>query len=147
MRFIFLVAVSLASCSAPSPWHLETVENSESAYCFEKLSHALAQQGSLCFEIFSAKTEVGAFLSLPRHKFSPSLERNLLLEVNLGEEKILEKVFILEGNMRLKLPEALTKKIILALEQEQEVSFSIDGFKEKITPLSKKQIEKISWLR
>ncbi len=86
------------------------------------------------------EAETCAYLTLAKHRFLAPPDKTLPIEVQLGEEIVCERGVVLEGNMRIKLSELLTAKILTVLEQGEAVHFCVDGLRQTVVSLPKKKI-------
>ena len=74
--------------------------------------------------------KVGAFLNLTQFRFKDKHEIEIFFTIDT--KSFTESLPVLEGGMRLRLPEEITREIILALRNGKKVSILVDGFEQTL---------------
>lgn len=110
---------------ATNPWKLESISTGDRVFDAARLTYS-TNDSPLRFEIVQQETGNAAFLSLMKFKFTPS--QDLAIEYSINGERFEETVPLLEGKMRLRIPQETTERIIQALQDGQEVVIIVDGF-------------------
>jgi hypothetical protein len=114
---------------AASPWKLESIATGVGGFDSARLTYSLPDS-PLRFEILATQSGVESFLSLTRHKFTP--KEAVIVELTIGGEKFVETIPILEGKMRLRFPLETTERLLLALQEGEEVAMMVDSFEGRL---------------
>lgn len=138
----FFLILIFCGCTAASPWVFESILTGEKTFDAARLVYS-DHDSPLRFEIVRLETGIEAFLSLTKYKFSDP--ENIKIEFNIHEEKIIEILPLLEGNMRIRFSSELTMRLIRALQEGKEIAILVDGFEQHLDPgYFVKQYEQLS---
>jgi hypothetical protein len=129
-RSLLLIA-ALTGCGSHPEWRRDFISTGTSAFDSVRLVHE-DPFSPLRFEIIRFEGEVVAYLSLMRYKFSLLGTASVTFEI--GGEKSERDLPVLEGRMRIRVPAELTKKVIHALQEGEEVVIMVDGFEALLKP-------------
>lgn len=141
---IFFLVIILCSCTPTTSWKLEKIVSGQEDFDIARLIYAQPQIDSpLQLEITRIGSQIEMYLNLTRSRFTPSFqEKNLYVTgiFTIGEERIEDKIPLLEGKMRLKIPSSLKASCIRALQEGKKIDILVDDFKQTIFP---EQFEKL----
>jgi hypothetical protein len=132
LNWFFALCFLLCGCSATSPWRIDSIAAGEARFNSSRLRYASSQRHPpLVFEMLKIGDEVQAFLSLTKFRLSPHCTKLILtIRGEVHEEAITPH----EGLMRVRLGNAITSRLIQALQRGDQVSILIDGFEENLDP-------------
>lgn len=129
-RFLFLILLS--ACSTVSHWRVDSIAAGDSSFNSSRLRYAGSEKHpTLLFEMFKLDTQIEAFLSLTQFRLSPDCSK---VTLTIRGENFEEAITPHEGLMRVRLPSAVTNRLIQALQDGEKVSILIDGFEETLEP-------------
>lgn len=128
----------LSACTATNIWQLDSIATGEKAFDSARLVYSDPLHSPLRFEVVGLETGVESFISLSKHKLSPSRDHPNAVEAQftIDGEKFVEVIPILEGRMRLRLPPELTGRLIEALQEGEKIDILLDGFEQTLEPES-----------
>lgn len=126
----------LSACASSTIWKLDSIATGEKAFDSARLVYANAIASPLQFEIVGQETGVESFLSLSKHRLTASSEypNEIEAQFTIEEEKFVERIPLLEGRMRLRLPPELSGRFIEALQEGKKIDILLDGFELTLEP-------------
>ena len=135
-KYQYLICLILAGCAGTQSWRLDAIEAGDKAFNYTKLIYIDPKSAPLNFEIICQDTLVEAFLYLTKHKLTPPQEhpQSIDVEFTIDDQRFCESVPLLEGRMRLRLPQELAERLILALQEGKKIDILLDGFQQRLNP-------------
>jgi len=128
---LICLSLLLAGCAtAHSAWRFDAIDSGDARFNSTRLTFS-DPISPLRFELLRSEETLEAFLSLTKYRFTGT-EVKTVWEID--GERWEGPLPVLEGKMRLKLPPALTDKIVHSLKEGRQVAIMVDGFEEHLTP-------------
>ena len=150
-RLSFLFVLLAFGCANPTLWKFDALETGLAEFDSARLLYSDPKSASpLRFEIDRIGYEIVAYLNLAQYKLTQG--PSVVVSLKIGDEVYEEELPILEGRMRLRLSQTMTRKLVLALQEGKSVKFSTDGFEETLqcdnfTPLYQKLVKNTEFLQ
>lgn len=135
-KYQYLLCLLLVSCSSTQSWRLDAIQAGDQTFNCAKLVYIDPKSAPLNFEIICQGTVVEAFLYLSKHKLTPPSDhpQSINIEFTIDDQQFCESAPLLEGRMRIRLPQEVADKLILALQEGKKIDILLDGFQQRLNP-------------
>lgn len=133
-------------CAPSSNWQLTSISMGDKGFDSARLRYSTEDHlGGMNLEFFCTDGALTGYLSTPSRRFSSKSNANAF--IRMQNETIEIPLALHEGCMRLRIPDDVTTKVALALQEEQPITIVVGSLEqtfqaEQFSPLFHKLTEK-----
>jgi hypothetical protein len=131
-HFFFAALIILSSCTTHTNWQLSAIPTAQKEFDSARLCYLPSDcLGSMSLEFVCSNGSVTGYVSSSARRFE---QDDAMAQIRLGSETLEFPLKIHEGRMRATLPDELTIKAYLALQDGQPITIIVGSLQQNFEP-------------